>query len=189
MYYMRGQEEKLEDYYKYLHPREAEAFLLLREHKVLKDSDQDPATRVALRSIKDFSVGFKMNEDIYWRFVSVPKEEVNAILNGNVVEEKVQEAVEEKIEEKIEKNNSEMVEPVVKEIKIKSESNNKFNNPLVMDKEIRKKSLKRMFIFLNQTSRPRLLPLHMSISKTKYIIMIPVVDIVGVGVVTIKCIY
>jgi len=134
LYYMRGQEEKLEDYYKYLHPREAEAFLLLREHKVLKDSDQDPATRVALRS-----VGFKMNEDIYWRFVSVPKEEVNAILNGNVVEEKVQEAVEEKIEEKIEKNNSEMVEPVVKEIKIKSESNNKFNNPLVMDKEIRKK--------------------------------------------------
>lgn len=139
LYYMRGQEEKLEDYYKYLHPREAEAFLLLREHKVLKDSDQDPATRVALRSIKDFSVGFKMNEDIYWRFVSVPKEEVNAILNGNVVEEKVQEAVEEKIEEKIEKNNSEMVEPVVKEIKIKSGSNNKFNNPLVMDKEIRKK--------------------------------------------------
>ena len=139
LYYMRGQEEKLEDYYKYLHPREAEAFLLLREHKVLKDSDQDPATRVALRSIKDFSVGFKMNEDIYWRFVSVPKEEVNAILNGNVVEEKVQEVVEEKIEEKIEKNNSEMVEPVVKEIKIKSESDNKFNNPLVMDKEIRKK--------------------------------------------------
>ena len=139
LYYMRGQEEKLEDYYKYLHPREAEAFLLLREHKVLKDGDQDPATRVALRSIKDFSVGFKMNEDIYWRFVSVPKEEVNAILNGNVVEEKVQEAVEEKIEEKIEKNNLERVGPVVKEIKIKSESNNKFNNPLVMDKEIRKK--------------------------------------------------
>ena len=139
LYYMRGQEEKLEDYYKYFHPREAEAFLLLREHKVLKDGDQDPATRVALRSIKDFSVGFKMNEDIYWRFVSVPKEEVNAILNGNVVEEKVQEAVEEKIEEKIEKNNLEMVGPVVKEIKIKSESNNKFNNPLVMDKEIRKK--------------------------------------------------
>ena len=139
LYYMRGQEEKLEDYYKYLHPREAEAFLLLRENKVLKDSDHDPATRVALRSIKDFSVGIKMNEDIYWRFFSVPKEEVNAILNGNVVEEKVQEAVEEKIEEKIEKNNLEMVGPVVKEIKIKSESNNKFNNPLVMDKEIRKK--------------------------------------------------
>ena len=138
LYYMRGQEEKLEDYYKYLHPREAEAFLLLREHKVLKDSDQDPATRVALRSIKDFSVGFKMNEDIYWRFVSVPKEEVNGILNGNVVEEKVQEAVEEKVEEKIEKNNLEIAEPVVKEIKIKSESNNKFNNPLVMDKEIRR---------------------------------------------------
>ena len=56
LYYMRGQEEKLEDYYKYLHPREAEAFLLLREHKVLKDGDQDPATRVALRSIKDFSI-------------------------------------------------------------------------------------------------------------------------------------
>ena len=76
LYYLKGQEKKLEDYYKYLHPRESEAFLLLREHRVLKDRDQDPATRVALRSIKDFSVGFKMDNEIYWRFVSVSKEEV-----------------------------------------------------------------------------------------------------------------
>jgi|TARA_B100000315_G_C14529621_1_gene565521 hypothetical protein len=158
LYYLKGQEKKLEDYYKYLHPRESEAFLLLREHRVLKDRDQDPATRVALRSIKDFSVGFKMDNDIYWRFVSVSKEEVDGILNGNVIEEKVEEeknieeekveesvqekvreVVEEKVEEKIEKENPRMIEPVVKEIKIKSESDNKFNNPLVMDKVIKKK--------------------------------------------------
>ncbi|HJO14782.1 MAG TPA: hypothetical protein QGG70_01915 [Candidatus Pacearchaeota archaeon] len=184
LYYLKGQEKKLEDYYKYLHPRESEAFLLLREHRVLKDRDQDPATRVALRSIKDFSVGFKMDNEIYWRFVSVSKEEVDGILNGNVIEEKVEEeknieeekveeekieeekieeekveeeknieeekveesvqekvreVVEEKVEEKIEKENPRMIEPVVKEVKIKSESDNKFNNPLVMDKVIKKK--------------------------------------------------
>ena len=47
--------------------------------------------------------------------------------------------VEEKVEEKIEKENPRMIEPVVKEVKIKSESDNKFNNPLVMDKVIKKK--------------------------------------------------
>jgi hypothetical protein len=176
LYYMRGQEEKLEDYYKYLHPRESEAFLLLKEHNVLKDRDQDPATRVALRSIKDFSVGFKMNNEIYWRFVSVSKEEVDEILNGNVVEEKVEEVVEEKVEEekveeeeveeekveeekveeekvervveekveeKIEKeigkDNLGIIEPIAREIKVKSQNDNKFNNPLVINKEIRKK--------------------------------------------------
>jgi len=97
LYFLDGQEEKLEDYYKYLHPREAEAFLLLREHKVLRDDDQEPATRVALRAIKDFSVGFKMNDQIYWRFVSVPSNDVDEILNGGkneVVEEKVEEVEE-----------------------------------------------------------------------------------------------
>ena len=93
LYYMKGQEEKLEEYYTYLHPRESEAFLLLKEHRVLRDSHQDPATRVALRAIKDFSVGFKVGDEIYWKFVSVPGNEVDLILNGSRVEVVKEESV------------------------------------------------------------------------------------------------
>jgi hypothetical protein len=79
LYYMEGQEEKLEEYYKFLHPKEAEAFLLLKKKKILKDSEQEPAIRVALRSIGDFAFGFKKDEEIYWRYVLVPVSEVKEI--------------------------------------------------------------------------------------------------------------
>ena len=138
LYYMDGQHEKLEDYYKYLHPREAEAFLLLREHRVLKDDDQDPATRVALRSIRDFSVGFKMNDEIYWRFVSVPKEDVDGILGGASSPHKSSKVDRSSIDPSTlppslkgmdEQSRSSLVTQVTK---------NEFNNPLV-SKDVKKK--------------------------------------------------
>ena len=83
LYYLEGQEEKLENYYKFMHPKESEAFLLLKENKMLKDSDQDPAIRVALRSIRDFAAGFRIGEDIYWKYILVSNEEIDNLLNRN----------------------------------------------------------------------------------------------------------
>jgi len=79
LYFLPGQEEKLEKFYKFLHPREAEAFLLLKKKKILRDAEQEPAIRVALRSIRDFSIGFKKNDEIYWRYLSVPETEIKKI--------------------------------------------------------------------------------------------------------------
>jgi hypothetical protein len=76
LYFLEGQEKKLEDFYKYLHPKEAEAFLLLKKKKILKDSEQDPSIRVALRSIRDFSIGFKKEEEIYWRYMLTDEKEM-----------------------------------------------------------------------------------------------------------------
>jgi len=119
LYYMKGQEEKLEEYYTYLHPRESEAFLLLKEHRVLRDSHQDPATRVALRAIKDFSVGFKVGDEIYWKFVSVPGNEVDLILNGSRVEVVKEESVSsESKEESKEVAISNEEKPVVEKVEI-----------------------------------------------------------------------
>lgn len=82
LYFLDGQEEQLEKFYKFLHSKEAEAFLLLKKRKILKDSEQDPAIRVALRSIRDFSIGFKKNEEIYWRYISLPESEINENIKG-----------------------------------------------------------------------------------------------------------
>src|SRR3989344_5530 len=64
LYFLEGQEEQLEKFYNYMPPKEAEAFLLLKEKKILKDAEQKPAIRIALRSIRDFAVGFKKDEEI-----------------------------------------------------------------------------------------------------------------------------
>jgi hypothetical protein len=81
LYFLEGQEEQLERFYTFLHPKEAEAFILLKENKILKDSEQEPAIRVALRSIRDFAKGFKKNDEIYWGYFSASELEIDSLLN------------------------------------------------------------------------------------------------------------
>ena len=77
IYYLPGQEKQLETYSKYLKEKEKEAFLLLQENKFLQDRKQEPAIRVALRSIKDFAKYFQPYEggEGYWRYFLVPEDE------------------------------------------------------------------------------------------------------------------
>ncbi len=98
LYLLDGQEEQLEKFYNYLHPKEAEAFTLLKNNKILKDSEQDPAIRVALRSIKDFAVSFKDDAEIYWRYLQVPESEVIEILSKENKEIEIKEILKEEIE-------------------------------------------------------------------------------------------
>ncbi len=75
LYFLPGQEPSLEKFSEHLKNRERDAFELLKEKKFLKDSEQQPAIRVALRSIKDFAIPFKKNEEIFWRYFTVPESE------------------------------------------------------------------------------------------------------------------
>ena len=72
LYYLLGQEQLLEKSSHYLKSKEKEAFILLKEKKFIKDSGQDPAIRVALREIKDFAIPFKKDEEIFWRYFTIP---------------------------------------------------------------------------------------------------------------------
>ncbi|MCK5149626.1 hypothetical protein KAJ87_01730 [Candidatus Pacearchaeota archaeon] len=76
VYFISGQEPKLENFSQYLKSREKDAFILLKEKKFLTDQEQDPAIRVALRAIKDFAVPFKKNEEIFWRYLTIPETEI-----------------------------------------------------------------------------------------------------------------
>lgn len=80
VYYLEEKKELLESFHKFLHPREIEAYLVLKDKKVLRDSEQNPAIRVALRSIRDFAIGFKKQDEIYWRYYLVSEQEVKSIL-------------------------------------------------------------------------------------------------------------
>lgn len=72
VYYIIGQEAKLEKLYEYLPGKEKEAFNILKERRVVKDKEMEAGIRVALRSIRDFAVPFKYNDEIYWRWYSLP---------------------------------------------------------------------------------------------------------------------
>jgi hypothetical protein len=82
LYLIEGQEEQLEKFYNYLHSKEAEAFLMLKDKKVLRDSELEPAIRVALRAIRDFAFDFRANDEIYWRYLTVSKNEALELVHS-----------------------------------------------------------------------------------------------------------
>ena len=73
IYFIQGQEPRLENFSQHLKSREKDAYILLKHKKILKDIEQEPAIRVALRAIKDFSIPFKKDEQIFWRFFTIPE--------------------------------------------------------------------------------------------------------------------
>lgn len=151
LYFLEGQEEKLEKFHTYLPAKEIEAFLLLKNNKILKESEQEPAIRVALRSIKDFAVSFKNEEEHYWRytlitepeviemFVQKPKEipEENTIKideKKEIIEIKPEISKPEEIKiEPIKKQEEKvMVKKIVRHKEKILEPKSEFNNPLVI---------------------------------------------------------
>lgn len=76
LYFLKGQEEVLEKFHTYLPGKEKEAFLLLKENRILKDSAQFPAIRVALRSLKDFAFHFSQDNEIFWKFHTTTGDEI-----------------------------------------------------------------------------------------------------------------
>ncbi len=75
IYLISGQEPMLERFSQHLKSKEKEAFELLKRKKFLKDEEQVPAIRIALREIRDFAIAFKKNEEIFWRYFIIPENE------------------------------------------------------------------------------------------------------------------
>jgi len=114
LYLLPGQEEKLENYTDNLKPVEKEAFLKLKEKKVLYDEREEPRIRVALRGLKDFAEGIRLNERIIWKYTFTKKEEIENILNKpkekNLVEKETK-----KIESHEKREKTETIEKEKKE--------------------------------------------------------------------------
>ncbi|MDP2950883.1 MAG: hypothetical protein Q8N55_00715 [bacterium] len=80
LYFLQGQEHLLENFHQYLPGKEKEAFLTLKENKILQDKEQLPAIRVALRSLHDFAKSFSKDNEIFWRFHSTTETQVREML-------------------------------------------------------------------------------------------------------------
>ena len=79
LYYIPGQEEKLEGFIDHLNEKDQKTYRLLKEKKILQESIQDPLVRVSLRTIKDFAkfieIDLNGKKEIFWRFYQYPREE------------------------------------------------------------------------------------------------------------------
>ena len=79
LYYLPGQEAKLEQFVDNLPSKEKQAYNLLKQKRLLRDAKVEPAIRVALRQIKDFAiplqVNYKGSTEIFWRWFLLTSEE------------------------------------------------------------------------------------------------------------------
>jgi len=79
LYFLPSQFPMLESFSRYLNAKEREALFLLKEKQVLKDIEQEPSIRVALRGIKDFALPVIIeeseNKELYWRYFLLSEQE------------------------------------------------------------------------------------------------------------------
>jgi hypothetical protein len=85
LYFMPGQEARLEIFSEHLGAVEREAFKLLKDERILIDDELEPAFRVALRHIKDFAFSFKIEEKIIWRYYLVSEHDARDIFRANKI--------------------------------------------------------------------------------------------------------
>lgn len=144
LYLIPGQEHLLERSIQYLNNKEKEAFSLLKEKRILKDSEQHPAIRVALTEIKDFAIPFSRNNELYWKYLTVSEEDRDEIINQKAMPliKEIKKQFEEV--EKIEEGKVFPEERVPsEENKRPSDENSKQTQTLPPKKEEKKKTIKK----------------------------------------------
>ena len=126
LYYLPGQESMLQRYVTNMNDKEKRAFDLINQSKILRDSEQEPVIRVALREIKDFAfplnVTHNNNKEIFWKWYLTPNEEAEQLIKERLqilekpIESKIEKVQKQEIREKIEEK---PIEAIKKETKPK----------------------------------------------------------------------
>ncbi len=85
LYYIPEKKYMLEQYINYLNKKEREAFNMIKEKKLIKDKELEPAMRVALSSLKDFAVLIEVvkpngESEKYWKFYTLNDQDVINII-------------------------------------------------------------------------------------------------------------
>ena len=112
IYYLPGQEGRLEKFSEYVKGKEKEAYEILKKKEFILDSEADPAIKVALRSIKDFAKPFENKGNLVWRYFLIEQNKYDSPKEENKKEE-----VNEKTKEYPEKETPKEIKPVKKKVK------------------------------------------------------------------------
>jgi len=106
VYYLEGQEAKLQDYISNLNDKDQKTFNLLKEKKILRDDTQDPLTRVSLRTIKDFAIPLQVTKNnekfLFWKWYLISNKEAEDMIKEELEIKEPKPIEVKKPEEKIE---------------------------------------------------------------------------------------
>ena len=146
LYYLPGQESRLQDFAKNLHEKDKKAYDLLMQKKILRDKTADPIVRVALRSIKDFAVPLQVrikdNVEIFWKWYLITNEEATKIIKEVIKFDEPKEGIK-PFREKIAEKEQEKPREDRKEIKREEPKE------ILHEKEVKKEEKK---TFIDKTS-------------------------------------
>ena len=146
LYYLPGQESRLQDFAKNLHEKDKKAYDLLMQKKILRDKTADPIVRVALRSIKDFAVPLQVrikdNVEIFWKWYLITNEEATKIIKEIIKFDEPKEGIK-PFREKIAEKEQEKPREDRKEIKREEPKE------ILHEKEVKKEEKK---TFIDKTS-------------------------------------
>ncbi len=98
VYLLPGQEERLSEFSHFLSHKEKEAFTKLKEFQILSDEEQEPAVRVALRSIKDFAVPLAVKirgeTKTFWKYFTLKDDDAVRLIQQAITPQKLPEITE-----------------------------------------------------------------------------------------------
>lgn len=118
-YYTPGTESRLDSIADNLNGKDKQTYDMLKSQKVMRDSAQDPLTRVSLREIKDFSRSFTITvngeKETFWRYFLVDEPEAIRILRERYAPRKEEIKVPPEMEKKIEQQTQQMQKPIEQE--------------------------------------------------------------------------
>ena len=150
LYYVDGQEAKLQQLYNQLHDTEKKIYDQLKQKKILRDKSLEPAFRVALRQIRDFAFPLEINVnnniDIFWKWYLSSNEEIQPILKI---------LIEKQIPKPIVKKET-VLKPKEKEIKPINGVEEKIEKP-IPENELREKLRKELLKELKEELRKEML--------------------------------
>lgn len=86
VYYSPENESRLQDLYKYLNEKDRRTYDLLKQKRILRDSEQTPLVRVSLRNIRDFAkpveVSSPAGKELFWRWYLLSASEAETLANS-----------------------------------------------------------------------------------------------------------
>ncbi len=87
-YYLEEHKEKLQNISHFLNEKDKITYNLIKEKGILKDSDQSPLIRVALRAIKDFAKPLQINHNdetlLFWKWYLLPDKEAEEKIKASL---------------------------------------------------------------------------------------------------------
>jgi len=105
-YYYPGQEHRLVGLIKYMNEKDQRTALLLKEKKILRDSELTPLQRVSIRTLKDFAIPIMIEiagrEELFWKWYLTSDDEALRIIKERLgIRIKEEEGGETRVEERV----------------------------------------------------------------------------------------